>query len=78
MRFSPVRKSMSSLKLPSTDNGTVTPFAVTAAPEPARPSSVIRCEAVRRLAAGEITEEGGEAVRKGVAEAKEIVKEPLK
>lgn len=29
-------------------------------------------------AAGEITEEGGEAVRKGVAEAKEIVKEPLK
>lgn len=29
-------------------------------------------------AAGEIAEEGGEAVRKGVAEAKEIVKEPLK
>ena len=29
-------------------------------------------------AAGEITEEGGEAVRKGVAEAKLIVKEPLK
>jgi hypothetical protein len=29
-------------------------------------------------AAGEITEEGGEAVRKGVAEAKNIVKEPLK
>jgi hypothetical protein len=29
-------------------------------------------------AAGEITEEGGEAVRKGVAEAKLVVKEPLK
>lgn len=29
-------------------------------------------------AAGDITEEGGEAVRKGVAEAKLIVKEPLK
>jgi len=29
-------------------------------------------------AAGDITEEGGEAVRKGIAEAKEIVKEPLK
>lgn len=29
-------------------------------------------------AAGEITVEGGEDVRKGIAEAKEIVKEPLK
>lgn len=29
-------------------------------------------------AAGEITEEGGEAVRKGVAEAKKVVQEPLK
>lgn len=29
-------------------------------------------------AAGEITEEGGEDVRKGIAEAKEIIKEPLK
>ena len=29
-------------------------------------------------AAGEITEEGGEDVREGVAQAKEIIKEPLK
>lgn len=29
-------------------------------------------------AAGEITEEGGEDVRKGIAKAKEIIKEPLK
>lgn len=29
-------------------------------------------------AAGEITEEGGEDVRKGVAEAKKIIQEPLK
>ncbi len=29
-------------------------------------------------AAGEITEEGGEDVRKGIAEAKKIIKEPLK
>lgn len=29
-------------------------------------------------AAGDIAEEGGEAVRQGVAKAKEIVKEPLK
>ena len=35
-------------------------------------------QAEAEKAAGEITEEGGEAVRKGVAEAKEIVKEPLK
>lgn len=29
-------------------------------------------------AAGDITEEGGESVRKGIAEAKKIIQEPLK
>ena len=69
MRFSPVRKSMSSLKLPSTDMGTETPFAVTAAPDSARPSSVIRCEPVSRFAVGEITVRDGAATTRKTSHA---------